>query len=74
MLVAIWVVDQTSVLQLAEQMDCVLNYQEMYLGQIQLLNVVPIKELAATFSNLKVRESDLTVGWGGCWGFFMLLS
>ena len=35
-------------------MESVLNYQEVYLGQVQLLNVVPIKELAATFSNLKV--------------------
>lgn len=46
-------------LQVAEQMESALNYQEVYLGQIQLLNVVPIKELAATFANLKVYLGPL---------------
>lgn len=41
-------------------MGSVLNYYEIFLGQTELLNVVPIKELAATFSNLKVRQGD----WG----------
>lgn len=39
-------------------MGSVLNYYEIFLGQTELLNVVPIKELAATFSNLKVRQGD----------------
>ena len=43
-------------------MGLVLNYQEVYLGQVQLLNVVPLKEMAATFANLKVSVG-MTFGW-----------
>lgn len=51
----------THTTQFVESMSRLWHYYEAFLGQTQLLNATPVRELANNFAGLKVR----TVGGGG---------
>ena len=50
---------------MSEKLDVLWTYYETFLGHIQLLNISPIKELSAIFTNLKVSGCGWSFISGG---------
>jgi len=47
--------NNTFILQFSDQMNKLWCYYDVFLGQTKMLNIGPIRDLATTFINLKVR-------------------